>query len=69
MLPPAAEPRTVDAAKFKVDVLDKRNGQLIPLGGDLLARTLNHSEQRPNFDDKTIDVQVERSVYRLSFGK
>ncbi len=69
MLPSAAQPRTVDTAKFKVVVLDKRNGQLLPLGEDLLSHPLNYSEQRPNFVGKTIDVQVERSVYRLSFIK
>ncbi len=78
MLPAAAEPRivdtekfkVVDTAKFKVVVLDKRNGQLLPLGEELQSNPLNHhSEQRPNFEGKTIDVQVERSVYRLSFIK
>lgn len=53
--------------KFRVTVLDKRDGSLLPLATDLRAEQSNLAEVRPNVADKTIDVQIERELHRLSF--
>ncbi len=67
--PNAAATPPNDGLKYKVDVLDKRSGRIVTLADDLLAQRFEFCEQRPNFDDKTIDVQIERSLSRLTFGK
>ena len=54
---------------FRVSVLDKRNGRLLPLSADLRADQRYFTDLRPNLADKTIDVQIERELHRLSFEK
>src|SRR5206468_2071748 len=61
-------PERPDGMSFNVVALDKRNGQIYPLAEDLLSHQLNFCEQRPNLDRKTIDVQIDRNLHRLSFG-
>jgi len=63
------QPQPVTAPTFRVSVLDKRNGLLLPLATDLRADQRNFTDLRPNLADKTIDVQVERELHRLSFEK
>ncbi len=60
-------PRIATAAKFRVTLLDKRDGSLLPLATDLRPDQNNLAELRPNVADKTIDVQIERELHRLSF--
>jgi len=62
-------PRIANAAKFRVTLLDKREGNLLPLATDLRPDQNNLAEVRPNIADKTIDVQIERELHRLSFEK
>ena len=61
--------RLATAAKFRVTALDKRDGSLLPLATDLPSLQINQAEVRPNAADKTIDVQIERELHRLSFEK
>ncbi len=61
------EQRPGDVAKFHVSVLDKRNGRVIPLETGLRPDRNNFADIRPNFADKTIDVQIERDLHRLTF--
>lgn len=56
-------------ATFRVSVLDKRNGRVLPLSADMRADQRNFTDLRPNLADKTIDVQIERELHRLSFEK
>jgi hypothetical protein len=66
--PNPANPRLFDGLKYTVDVLDKRTGRLVTLADDLVSHQLNFCEQRPNVDQKTIDVQIDHNLHRLSFG-
>ena len=59
--------RLATPAKFRVTALDKRDGSLLPLATDLRHDTSYLAELRPNFADKTIDVQIERELHRLTF--
>lgn len=59
--------RLATPAKFRVMVLDKRDGSLLPLATDLRPDQSKLAEIHPNLADKTIDVQIERDVHRLSF--
>lgn len=52
---------------FRVSVLDKRDGSLLPLATDLRYDQYNLAELRPNVAEKTIDVQIERNLHRLTF--
>ncbi|MFM9963894.1 MAG: PQQ-binding-like beta-propeller repeat protein [Planctomycetaceae bacterium] len=61
------EQRPADLAKFHVSVLDKRNGKVLPLESGLPPNRSNFADIRPNFLDKTIDVQIERDLHRLTF--
>lgn len=61
--------RVASPAKFRVTALDKRDGSLLPLATDLRPDQYNLAEPRPNLADKTIDVQIERELHRLSFEK
>ncbi len=61
------EQRPGDVAKFHVSVLDKRNGRVLPLETGLRPDRNNYADIRPNFADKTIDVQIERDLHRLTF--
>lgn len=61
--------RLATPAKFRVTVLDKRDGSLLPLATDLRPDPNNLAELRPNLADKTIDVQIERERHRLTFEK
>lgn len=63
------QPQPPNSAMFRVSVLDKRNGRLMPLSADLRADQRNFTDLRPNLADKTIDVQIERELHRLSFEK
>lgn len=63
------QPQPANPATFRVSVLDKRNGRLLPLSADLRADQRNFTDLRPNLADKTIDVQIERELHRLSFEK
>ncbi len=61
------EQRPGDLPKFHVSVLDKRNGRVLPLETGLRPDRNNFADIRPNFGDKTIDVQIERDLHRLTF--
>lgn len=61
------EQRLGDLSKFHVSILDKRNGQLLPLETNLRPDRNNFADIRPNFAEKTIEVQIERDVHRLTF--
>ncbi len=61
------EQRPGDLAKFQVSVMDKRNGRVLPLETGLRPDRNNFADMRPNFADKTIDVQIERDLHRLTF--
>ncbi|MBC7821139.1 MAG: PQQ-binding-like beta-propeller repeat protein, partial [Planctomycetaceae bacterium] len=61
------EQRPGDLSKFHVSVLDKRNGRVLPLESGLRPDRSNFADIRPNFADKTIDVQIERDLHRLTF--
>ena len=59
-----------DGLKYKVDVLDKRSGRLTTLAHDMLKQQrFVFCEQRPDLNDKTIEVQADRTLYRLSFSE
>ncbi len=62
-------PQPPSLPTFRVSVLDKRNGRLLPLSADLRADQRNFTDLRPNLADRTIDVQIERELHRLSFEK
>ncbi len=66
--PNPANPRLLEGLKYTVDVLDKRTGRLLTLADDLVSQQLNFCEQRPNADRKSIDVQIDHNLHRLSFG-
>ncbi|RLT06384.1 MAG: hypothetical protein DWI21_11220 [Planctomycetota bacterium] len=66
---PQPQPQPPSPPTFRVSVLDKRNGRLLPLSADLRADQRNFTDLRPNLADKTIDVQIERELHRLSFEK
>lgn len=57
-----------DGLKYKVDVLDKRNGRVLTVAEELLKQRFEFCEQRPDLDEHTIEVQADRTVYRLTFG-
>ena len=59
--------RPGDLSKCHVSVLDKRNGQVIPLESSLRPDRSIFTDIRPNVADKTIDVQIERDLHRLTF--
>ena len=61
------EQRPGDLSKFHVSILDKRNGRVLPLETGLRPDRNNFADIRPNFGDKTIDVQIERDLHRLTF--
>jgi tetratricopeptide (TPR) repeat protein len=67
--PSAAETPLTDGLKYKVDVLDKRNGRLMTLADELLRQRFEFCEQRPDLDGQLIEVQVERMLYQLSFSE
>lgn len=61
------QPQPISPATFRVSILDKRNGHLLPLATDLRPNQSNFADPRPNLADKTIDVQIERDLHRLTF--
>ena len=62
----AAQP-PVSPATFRVSVLDKRSGQLLPLAADRRPDQSNSAELRPNVAEQNIDIQIERDLHRLTF--
>jgi outer membrane protein assembly factor BamB len=59
--------RPGDFSKFQVSVLDKRSGVLLPLESGVRPDRNAFTDIRSNFADKTIDVQIERNLHRLTF--
>ena len=57
-----------DGLKYKVDVLDKRSGRVVNLADELLKQRFEFCEQRPDFDDNTVEVQADRTLHRLTFS-
>lgn len=66
---PTLPQRLATPPRFRVTVLDKRDGSLLPLATDLRPDQYNLADLRPNLTDKTIDVQIERELHRLTFEK
>jgi outer membrane protein assembly factor BamB len=55
-------------AKFHVAVLDKRNGRILPFEANPRPDRNNSADIRPNLAEKTIEVQIERDLHRLTFA-
>lgn len=67
--PNAAGAAFNDGLKYKVDVLDKRNGRIMTLADELLKQRFEFCEQRPDLDEQTIAVQADRTLYLLTFSE
>jgi outer membrane protein assembly factor BamB len=61
------EQRPGEFSKFQVSVLDKRHGRVLSLESSTRPERSIFTNIRPNFADKTIDVQIDRDLHRLSF--
>jgi hypothetical protein len=56
-------------AYFQVAILDKRDGKVLVLAPNLLPDQRNFADIRPNLADRSIDVQIERELHRLTFAE
>jgi hypothetical protein len=65
--PIAVNLEPANLAKFHVAVLDKRDGKVLVLAPNLRPDQRNFADIRPNLGDRSIDVQIERELHRLTF--